>query len=367
MSIKKLIRKLFRATIIIRVETMTAREHEIIDLTKPSREPSAEPVMASPSATLGADERRSEREISRTLSPSREATPEMDDGAIQELPGPPAIFKGKGPCRSPSPVTVSTSRVEVEVSEISGGATTATTTEASRSTTSITASSSTTPERESKPASGSPSKRKRYFESREAAVKEEPIDYDNRPSSPVVYPSLIKSEDSDDEGDDKFEFSPKKQRGSPDFDLSPIPFYRSSTPSPPAPFHHPEFPDRPALRCPKREQDHQVIEMETSTSSRNLDRLYYRCRDCPGFGSFICWADCRLAWAEGRNRGRWPRCWCGHPAREDITSERATYPDTLWYKCATDACRFRRYNSHDPLTNAEVNRYSGVQVYQLDY
>ncbi|KAI2472133.1 hypothetical protein F4781DRAFT_30497 [Annulohypoxylon bovei var. microspora] len=382
MSIKTLIRKIFRATIIIRVETMAAKEHEIIDLTVPSREPSAQPDQGpkSSSTTLGTDRDGFSRESSRTVS--REATPAPEELSgereIQELPGPPAIFKGKEVRRSPSPAIVS-SRVEVEV--ISPSRSTATVAEASNSTS--VSELSATAERGRNPAAtnnnsnnNSPTPRKRRYHSPEITVivKKEPGDYDDVPSSPIdEYPRFIKADDDDD--DDKFEFSPKKRRGSSEFDLSPIPFYRSSTPSPfplPVPFHHPEFPDRPALRCPNKKRDHKVIESERSTSSRNMDRMYYRCRDCPGFGSFICWADSRLTWAAGRTGvtpkdGLWPRCWCGHAAREDVTGDRASRPNTLWYKCATDACRFRRYDSDDPLTPDEINQYSGKRVYQLGY
>ncbi|XDG10596.1 hypothetical protein ABKA04_010211 [Annulohypoxylon sp. FPYF3050] len=384
MSIKTLIRKLFRATIIIRVETMAAKEREVIDLTVPSRETSLQPVTGpkSSSTTLGTD--RVERESSRTLS--REATPAppgelSGEREIQELDGPPAIFKGKEVRRSPSPAIVSRSKVEVEV--VSPARSTATVAEASNN---ISVSElSATAERGRKPASpvangnnnntNSPTQRKRRYDSPEITVivKEEPGDYNSPPSPIDEYPRFIKADDSD---DDKFEISPKKQRGSsPEFDLSPIPFYRSSGPSPnplPIPFHHPEFPERPALRCPKKKPDHRVIESEVSTSGRNQNRVYYKCRDCPGFGSFICWADSRLTWAAGRSgltpKDRlWPRCWCGHAAREDVTGDRAVYPNTLWYKCATDACRFRRYDSDDPLTPEEINQYSGAHVYQLGY
>ncbi|KAI1209509.1 uncharacterized protein F4807DRAFT_460723 [Annulohypoxylon truncatum] len=384
MSIKTLIRKLFRATIIIRVETMAAKEREVIDLTVPSRETSVQPVSGpkSSSTTLGTD--RCERESSRTLS--RETTPAplgelSGEREIQELDGPPAIFKGKEiRRRSPSPAIVSRSRVEVEVVSPSRSRTTVA--EAGNSTS--VSELSATAERGRRPAptatngnssnNNSPTQRKRRYDSPEITVivKEESGDYD-APSSPIdEYPRFIKADDSDD--DDKFVISPKKQRGcTPEFDLSPIPFYRSSTPSPsplPVPFHHPEYPDRPALCCPKKNPVHRVIEREVSTSGRNLDRLYYKCRDCPGYGSFICWADSRLTWAAGRTgltpKDRlWPRCWCGHPAREDVTGEMAKYPNTLWYKCATDACKFRRYDSDDPLSPEEINQYSGNQVYYL--
>ncbi|KAI0889440.1 uncharacterized protein GGS22DRAFT_153893 [Annulohypoxylon maeteangense] len=372
------------ATIIIRVETTAARECEVIDLTVPSREPSVQPVMGpkSSSTTLGTD--RCERESSRTLS--REVTPAppgelAGEREIQELDGPPAIFKGKQVRRSPSPAIISRSRVEVEV--VSPSRSTVTVAEASNS--NSVSELSATAERGRSPIptatnginsnNNSPKQLKRRYESPEITVivKEESGDY-NAPSSPIdEYPRFIKADDSD---DDKFEFSPKKQRGSsPEFDLTPIPFYRSSTPSPlplPIPFHHPEYPDRPALRCPKKNPEHLVIEREESTSSRNPNRLYYKCRDCPGYGSFICWADSRLTWAAGRTgvtpKDRlWPRCWCGHAAREDITGDKAKNPNTLWYKCATDACRFRRWDSDDPLSPEEINQYSGSQVYQIGY
>ncbi|KAI1415624.1 hypothetical protein F5Y13DRAFT_146610 [Hypoxylon sp. FL1857] len=352
-----------------RDKAMSARKREVIDLTAPSREPSVEPVLASSSTAFVIEEDERKREHSRTLSPSREVTPELDckEEATPELPGAPATPKGKERRRSPSPVVVSRGRVKIEAVEPSGGA--AATTEASSST--IATELPPTPKNEERTDTLSPRKR-RLSDTPESLVivKEELGDYDDAPPSPIdSYPATLKSDDDDDE--DVFEVSPKKPKGTPDIDLSAIPLYRSANPSPlplAAPVYHPDFPERPALRCPKRNPNHLVIECKPSETSRNHGRIYFKCRDCPNYGSFICWADSRLTWAEGRNgispheRG-WPRCNCGQPAREDIAGDKATYPDTLWYKCATDACRFRKYNSDDPLSPEEVNMYAGRQVY----
>ncbi|KAI1137914.1 hypothetical protein F5Y05DRAFT_65599 [Hypoxylon sp. FL0543] len=380
MSFKTLIRKLFRATVLIRVDIMSTREREVIDLTAPSREPSVEPALASSSTLVGVEKDGSERERSRTLSLPREVTPDLDNprsDSTPELPEAPATPRDKEPRRSLSPVVA---RVQVEVVGSPIGA--AATAEASSSTTVIEL--PTTPKSDGKANAAASNNTKSSLSARKrhpdtsgfrVIVKEEPRDYDDRPPSPIEgYPAIIKPEDDDDDDDDDpFEISPKKPRGSPDINLSVIPFGRSSTPSPSpraAPVYHPDFPDRPALRCPNQIRDHFIVEREVSNSSRNHGRLYFSCSDCKAAkkSSFICWADPRLTWAEGRNdryphQPRWPRCWCGRPAREDISGDYAQSPDTLWYKCATDACKFRRYDRHDPLSHEEVNMYSGRQVY----
>ncbi|OTB06572.1 hypothetical protein M426DRAFT_318963 [Hypoxylon sp. CI-4A] len=345
------------ATIIIRVETVSSREREVIDLTVPSREasPTSGPF---PPAKYG-----SERDASRTLSPERELP--ADPKTTVELPERPTTPVNKESCRSPSPSIVSTSRVEVELISPPGG-----TIEAYSSTTTI-SELPTTPKREDRAAavagynSYPQSQRKRRHNSPEIIIiKDEPREYDSRPTTPIKdeYPSssnIAKANNDDD--NDVIEFTPKKPKGSPETNLSSIPIYRSFTPSPlppPGPIHHhPDFPERPALRCPTRKPGHVVIERESSTSTRNLDREYFRCRDCPGYGGFICWADSRGIRPDN------PRCRCGHPSREDITGDASQRPDTRWYKCATDACRFRRYDWDDPLSPEEVNRYCGRQVY----
>ena len=195
-------------------------------------------------------------------------------------------------------------------------------------------------------------------------------------------------DDDDDDTDDVIEISPLKRRrsASPDFfeipPPRPPPFFafgaaggsgsgrrrdrnrsRSVSPSPlppPDPFHHPYFPSRPALRCPNRQRGHLEIICEAAGTSRNHGREYFRCGECrPGLGAFICWAD-----ADGVREDN-PRCDCGHPARRDLTGDASRQPDTPWYKCATNACAFRRYEWDDPLSREEVNAYFGRQIYQL--
>ncbi|OTA54365.1 hypothetical protein K449DRAFT_469562, partial [Hypoxylon sp. EC38] len=272
-------------TIIIRIETMSTREHEVVDLTVPSREPSVEPELASSITLTGAEADSRELEHSRTLSPSREDTKKLDDRPAEgtpELPSLSATPKGKELYRSPSPVVASTSRVEIEI--VGPSRVTTRTTEASSSTT--VTELPTTPERAAagSKANGSLSPRKRRLGSPEflVIVKEEPDNwdnYDNRPPSPIEnYPSMLKNEDDDD--DDELAFSPKKLRGSPNIDSSPIPFGRSSAPSPrppQAPVYHPDFPDRPALRCPKRNLEHHFIDRRSARSSRNNGREYFMC------------------------------------------------------------------------------------------
>lgn len=90
-----------------------------------------------------------------------------------------------------------------------------------------------------------------------------------------------------------------------------------------------------------------------------MGREYYRCAACPGFGGFICWADGRGIRPDN------PRCDCGYAAREDITGGSSKQPDTLWYKCATNACGFRRYDWDDPLAPEEVNARCEREVYRL--
>ncbi|KAI0841062.1 hypothetical protein F5Y06DRAFT_260574 [Hypoxylon sp. FL0890] len=367
-------------TVIVRVDVMSTREREVIDLTAPSREPSVDPMLASSSTLVGV-EKYGGRELSKTLSPSREATPGRDNRQAEmypELPGASATPKGKEVRRSPSPVEESRSSTEIEVGRPYREVPATAETSSSTTVTEL----PTTPKSNRKASAalsnndgngnGSLSPRKHRLDTPEPLViaKKEPRDYNNSPPSPIeAYPTIVKLED--DEDDDALVFSPKKPKGSPDIDLTAIPFHRSFTPSPlpsAAPVYHPDFPERPALRCPKRNRDHLVIECKPSESSRNMNRLYFKCRDCPNYGSFICWADARLTWASGRNgrhphQAQWPRCHCGEPAREDITGDNAQYPDTLWYKCATDACRFRRYDKNDRLSYEEVNMYAGWQVY----
>ncbi|KAI1375636.1 hypothetical protein F4677DRAFT_112752 [Hypoxylon crocopeplum] len=383
MSIKSLIRKLRRTTIIIRVEAMTSREREVIDLTGPSRDPSADPKLAPSPVIAKSQQDRSERESSATLSPTREATPTLSElyanGAEAELPGSSATSKGKGPRRSPSPDTSSRTRSEATSGSSSGIAWAGPSNSSSTSIpqpTSPKRTRSVTPV-DTKPRNKAPSPPKRNPDPANVIViKDEPRDSNvykfRRPSTP---PMLKKEEDSsgsDDEGpnndnDDPIQISPfKKCRSSPDIDLFAIPiassFQRSSSPSPPSPggpFRHPDFPRRPPLKCPTRKHDPVVIEEEPSKTIRNLDRRYFKCRDCPGYGGFICWADTRGIRPDN------PRCWCGHAAREDITGDNSRQPDTLWYKCATDTCKYRRYDWDDPLTADEVNRYCGQEVYPM--
>ncbi|RYP35525.1 hypothetical protein DL767_003779 [Monosporascus sp. MG133] len=188
--------------------------------------------------------------------------------------------------------------------------------------------------------------------------------------------SPVKCEEDDDDSsgdgdddDDVIEISPfKRPRGPRDRKAAPALAYlgafqrRSESPSPlppPDPLHHPDFPDRPALKCPGAQRGHADIVCDASRSLRNAGREYYRCLACGPDAGFICWAD------GGGVRPDNPRCDCGHASREDITGFRSRQPDTLWYKCATDACGFRRYEWDDPLTPEEVNAYCGREVYRL--
>lgn len=179
--------------------------------------------------------------------------------------------------------------------------------------------------------------------------------------------------DADDD-DDVIEISPLKRRRSEDPDFfeipppRPPPFFarrlsrsRSCSPSPlppPSPVHHPSFPTRPALRCPHRAAGHADVVCEAAGSgSRNRGREYFRCGTCR---AFICWADDVGVQADN------PRCECGFPARRDLTGEASLKPDTPWFKCATDACAFRRFDWDDPLSPEEVNVFFGRRVYSLE-
>ncbi|KAI1776751.1 hypothetical protein F4818DRAFT_358895 [Hypoxylon cercidicola] len=381
------------ATVIIRVETMPEKKREVVDLTAEPDSTPAEPMPMPPPAiirTRGSDDERKQEdaEVAPSAAPSWTLTPETvgrgatpgPDASNADLPTQPVTPKGKQPVHHQAQLMAQLSMPETPAGR-SGAAESS-----SSSGSSIKQKESTTPPRNmfATTASGDLLQRKRSQDSPEpgtVAIKEEPelsVIVDDLPATPV------KKEESDDSGteegddDDEIQISPfKKQRRSASPLLSSIPalpalFARSPSPSPssstgttaaaaaaPAAFHHPDFPSRPALRCPKRQRAHGVIERETSTTSRNHGRAYFRCRDCPGFGGFVCWADARGVRPDN------PRCWCGQPAREDITGDSATRPDTLWYKCATDACRFRRYDWDDPLSPEEVNEYCGRQVYLL--
>ncbi|KAI0151991.1 hypothetical protein F4776DRAFT_8858 [Hypoxylon sp. NC0597] len=358
-------------TIIIRVETMSTREREVVDLTVPSREPSVESELASSITLIEIEADGRERERSKTLSLPRAVTPDLDDHpaeATAELPAPSATLKDKEPCRSPSPAVVSRSRIEIEI--VGPSRVTTRTSEASSS---ITVTElPTTPERAAAAGNidnGSLSPRERRLGSPglRDIVRDEPGDYDNRPPSPIDnYPSILRNEDEDDdEDDDELVSSPKS---SPDIDLSLIPSPRPSR----APVYHPDFPDRPALCCPNLIPEHLFVDRKLSKSYRNEGREYFMCAECAdhsGFGGFICWADSRLAWAEGRNgkypnQPGWPRCECGEPARENIASDEAwKNPNKLFYKCATNACRFWELDSHDQLSYEEIDMYVRSQVY----
>ncbi|RYP74831.1 hypothetical protein DL771_002752 [Monosporascus sp. 5C6A] len=181
--------------------------------------------------------------------------------------------------------------------------------------------------------------------------------------------SPVKYEEDDDSDDDVVEISPfKRPRGRTDQGAAPVPAYlgafrrRSDSPSPlprPGPLHHADFPDRPALRCPRAVWGHAGVVCELSKSRRNAGREYYRCFACGPDDGFICWADTRGVHPDN------PRCDCGHASREDITGLRSRQPDTVWYKCATDACGFRSYKWDAPLNPEEVNAYCGREVYPL--
>ncbi|RYP02595.1 hypothetical protein DL764_005721 [Monosporascus ibericus] len=188
-------------------------------------------------------------------------------------------------------------------------------------------------------------------------------------SSPVKREEDDNSSDDDEDDDDVVEVSPfKRPRGPRDQEAAPALAYlgafrrRSDSPSPlppPDPLYHPDFPDRPALKCPRAQRGHADIVCETSRSQRNAGREYYRCLGCgPGDG-FICWADGRGVRPDN------PRCHCGHASREDITGFRSLQPGTLWYKCATDACGFRRFDWDDPLTQEEADAYCGLEVHRF--
>ncbi|KAI1403042.1 hypothetical protein F4819DRAFT_252339 [Hypoxylon fuscum] len=379
MSIKKLIRRFFRATIIIRIEAFKTRECEVVDLTK-------EPDISMPapmprSAVVGAKgdvqtaPRATSPASSRTMSPAteeREGTPSPNE-SHPELP---TASKGKEPLRAVSSATATSSTPET-----TAGPSGATATEASSSST--TAQQPSSPPRHKTTATAtaedslSRSSRKRRNESPDPfVIKREPgecSEDDDDAAAPVKKEESDSDEEVEEEedDDDAIQISPFKRRRSNSPDLSsipfaPAPFQRSFSPSPggpPPPFHHPDFPTRPALRCPERNRAHQVIERDQARSTRNAERWYFRCRDCreaaARFGGFICWADTKGVRPDN------PRCWCGHPARGDLTGDTSQQPDTLWYKCAIDTCKFRRYDWDDPLSPEEVNEYCGRQVYTL--
>ncbi|KAI0387346.1 hypothetical protein F5Y04DRAFT_3008 [Hypomontagnella monticulosa] len=353
------------ATITIRVETAMGREREVVDLTVASREQSVEIIPPPMSDKFGGG-----RSPSRTLSPELPATERQE--VISELSGRPASYKGKGSRRSPSPVMLFRGKVEETVgssrtvtAEASSRTVSEHPTTPKRNRSTATASSSRSRIKKRSP-SPSPAPSRRGLQSRTVIViKDEPVsDSDSPPPTPIK-----KVEDSDSESDG-IEISPAiKRYASPGFgvDLSVIPFQRSSSPSPmsragrpgpgPGPGPHPDFPTRPPLKCPKKNPEHKTIETAVSGSIRNLDRTYYKCKDCPNYGAFICWADTKGIFGDN------PRCNCGYLSRQDITGESSRQPDTLWYKCATNACGFRRYDWDDPLTAEEVNQYCGQRVY----
>ncbi|RYP66602.1 hypothetical protein DL769_006009 [Monosporascus sp. CRB-8-3] len=213
---------------------------------------------------------------------------------------------------------------------------------------------------------GDPVIKKEPGDDNDGLVRTPRWDAHNR-SSPVKCEEDDNSDDNDD--DDVVEISPfKRPRGPRGQGSVPAPAYlgafrrRSASPSPlppPDPLHHPDFPDRPALKCPRARRGHADVVCEASRSRRNAGREYYRCLACGPDDGFICWADGRGVRPDN------PRCDCGHASREDITGFRSRQPDTVWYKCATDACGFRRYEWDDPLTPEEVNAYCGREVYRL--
>ncbi|KAI6085315.1 hypothetical protein F4821DRAFT_240739 [Hypoxylon rubiginosum] len=378
LSLKSLIRKLFRATIIIRVETVAEKEREIVDLT---REPDIAPMpmpMPPPVPAIirarGVDTERPQADVREpSVAPSWTMTPETEGRGATPSPAEntPREAKGKEPAYDQA----------LLIAQLAGRESAAGPSGAAAGASSSSSSNNTKQEEPQ-----TPPRKRRQASPDVVFVKEERdlvsysfggviIDDDSRPATPV------KKEESDSDSDDEdvVQISPFKKRRSNSPDLASIPaipaaFQRSWSPSPPSPrnaahnaapapspepFFHPDFPSRPALRCPKKQPTHNVIEAEISTSSRNYGRRYYRCRDCPGFGGFVCWADSR-----GVRPGN-PACWCRQPSREDITGDTAQQPDTLWYKCATDACRFRRFDWDDPLSPEEVNRYCGRDVYPL--
>ncbi|XXG98651.1 retromer complex subunit Vps35 [Hypoxylon texense] len=426
LSLKTLIRKIFRATIIVRVETVSEKKkkREVVDLTgEPDSTPTPSMSMPSPAiirARGAVDAQPNQRDAeaahrapsaapSWTMTPEtvgREATPASSTvgSSSAELPRQPATPKGKEPVQYPAlPTAQFNSRRESSAGP-SGAPAPTPTLIADTSSSPVGKQEPSTPPRNiyATAAGGNLSPRKRGQESPDiVVVKEEPVlggfgfgvgfggvIIDDRPATPVKKEESSSSsgdeaDEDEDDDDDVIQISPfKKRRGSMSPDLFSIPalpaaFQRSPSPSPTSshanaaanaahadpipgtPFRHPDFPSRPPLRCPKKNPAHTTIESEVSTSSRNARRRYYRCRDCPGFGGFVCWADRRGVRPDN------PLCWCRQPAREDITGDGATQPDTLWYKCATDHCKFRRFDWDDPLSPEEVNRYCGRQVYPL--
>ncbi|KAI1386894.1 uncharacterized protein F4822DRAFT_431760 [Hypoxylon trugodes] len=363
MSIKSLIRKVFRIT--IHIETMAAREHEVIE------------PMAPLSIKAEVEPDGDAHLTSSIPSPPREATP--------ELPGAPAEQSGAEPSRSPSPVVVVKSEVEVEVA--SSGETTVVAEVSSSNT--IVSELPASPKREPtiSPApvpSPAPavaainivnsSPRKRRYDELEVVIKEEPLDDDSRPPTPSLdeYPSshTIIKEDEDEE--DEIEFSPKKQRSSLDIDLSSIPprpalsklqnlrerMQLAKQQQSENSVWHKDFPDRRPLRCPHSKHKPPNIITAVSKTLRSFGRTYYKCDDCGTYNSFICWADSKGIFEDN------PRCNCGYPSREDLTGDTSARPNLIWYKCATDFCKFT-YWTTDPLTPEEVNEYCGRINYDV--
>ncbi|KAI1661044.1 hypothetical protein F4813DRAFT_386450 [Daldinia decipiens] len=378
-KIKSLIRKLFRTPTTRRA---AAGGCKVIQSTELSEESSVAPEPAlSPSATIVSEDDAGTRESSRTLSLSREGTPSphvRETEVVSELPEQAKEPKGKGkepndkePYRPPSPVLLPPTKVKVEVPDLSG----TTVAEASSSNTLV--QPPTTPKRsrtiaaldtdddddddDDQDNSGSP--RKRRMEAAPVIIQYDPVpgDWDNRPPTPV-----IKYEDSDSGGEENpFVISPDVQRH---YDLgpdaAPIPFQRSfllgpPTPPPPGvPLYHPSFPGRDPLRCRQCKSSYYGFDVLLSKSVHNPGRYYYVCRQC---NNFTCWAD-----DQGVNEGNL-RCNCTkgrYLSREDITSERATTPRKLFYKCATGACSFIYYTPN-PLSKEEVNEHYGRRIYPV--
>ncbi|KAL7628318.1 hypothetical protein AAE478_002518 [Parahypoxylon ruwenzoriense] len=385
---------------IIRVEVIVKRERErepkreVIDLTKlPS---SLEIVRLPPS---------------RLLPPAttRDGEGEEEDDhqgghAIEAAPAAPlrALIEA-APSRTATPGPGSSAAADAEAS----GSNSAPTQQEQRP---------ATPRRRADGAAvaNTPSSRKRRQESPEIdiVIRQEYIPRAATPSP------LIKEEDdsdsdsdnNDDDDDEVVEISPFKRLRS-SLDLSSVPviplsFQRSSSPSPstsrshqpapitasagagaaaiprsaPGPMHHASFPERPALQCPNRIPSHSTITTALSLSVRNPGRWYYRCQECfanrqppststststpsssssavwSGASAFVCWADTRGVSADN------PSCACGHPSRQDITGESTLRGNVLFYKCATDACSFRRYDWDDPVPRERLNEYCGTQV-----
>ncbi|KAI2783459.1 hypothetical protein F4815DRAFT_351563 [Daldinia loculata] len=347
-----------------------ARECQVIDPTEPSKESSVTPEPAlSPSATLVSEDDGGTHESSRTVSPSREGTPSphvRETEVKSELPERPSESKGKEPCRTHSPVMMST-KVKVEVPDLSG----TTVVEASSSNTLV--QPPTTPKRSRTIAAvdtdddvdDSESSRKRRMEAASVLTKYEPVPeyWDDGPPTPVV-----KYEDSDLDGEENpFFISPDAQRHYDlGLDAAPIPFQRSlayssfsgrpqSPPPPGVPFYHPNFPQRRPLRCPNYRPNHLSFELKQSHTLFNPDRWFYVCSDC--YDGFLCWADDR-----GVHKNN-PECHCGYPSRKEMTTERSRNPRVIFYNCATKECGFRDANWDEQLSEREVNEYYGREIY----